>query len=399
MRLGNLHRGAFTLFIFLLVSNICYTQYIDSYYTENINELDIIEGVWDVKAAMVLIEIATGEVSGEENWEGCGYFDILKQGNNYIASSQNYRWNFDIHKTAISTLFLVDGIILRGFNIYANVEFKLQGGAIVEFSYKLNYNQEDEVNQHIKDQFSSKDLKYYSEKFDIYLKHKWIKVYPDAEAIEKIKSESQEKVIEGGTGFAISKDGYIATNYHVVENSNTILVKGINGNYNEGFSAQIIYENKDTDIAILKVSPSVISNGSVIPFVLSVNEVEVGEEVYALGYPLRGTMGDEIKLTDGLISSSSGFMGNKDTYQISAPIQPGNSGGPLFTKNGELIGITYAYHEGAENVSYAIKSPLLSKVLDKLSITYNTSYNNLKGKALKDQVKLVKEFVYIIETR
>lgn len=66
-------------------------------------------------------------------------------------------------------------------------------------------------------------------------------------------------------------------------------------------------------------------------------------------------MGDEIKLTTGVISSKTGFQGDVSLYQISAPIQPGNSGGPLFDNKGNLIGIVNAKHKGAENVGYAIK--------------------------------------------
>ena len=63
---------------------------------------------------------------------------------------------------------------------------------------------------------------------------------------------------------------------------------------------------------------------------------EVGEEVFVLGYPLTATMGDEIKLTTGVISSKSGFQGDISQYQISAPVQPGNSGGPLFDSKGNI---------------------------------------------------------------
>ena len=67
-----------------------------------------------------------------------------------------------------------------------------------------------------------------------------------------------------------------------------------------------------------------------MPYTFSKTLIETGEMVFALGYPLRATMGDEIKLTNGIISSRTGFMGNISNYQISIPVQPGNSGGPMF---------------------------------------------------------------------
>ncbi len=78
---------------------------------------------------------------------------------------------------------------------------------------------------------------------------------------------------------------------------------------------------------------------------------DVGETVYVSGYPLRATMGDEIKLTNGI---KSGFQGDITNYQISVPVQPGNSDGPLPDSNGNVTGVISAKHIGAENVSYAV---------------------------------------------
>ena len=66
-------------------------------------------------------------------------------------------------------------------------------------------------------------------------------------------------------------------------------------------------------------------------------------------------MGDEVKLTNGIISSKTGFQGDVTTYQISVPLQAGNSGGPLFDSKGNVIGIVNAKHLGTENVSYVVK--------------------------------------------
>jgi len=109
-------------------------------------------------------------------------------------------------------------------------------------------------------------------------------------------------------------------------------------------------------------------------------------------------MGDEIKLTDGIISSKSGFKGDITSYQISAPIQPGNSGGPLFDKKGNLVGVVNAKIMGAENVSYAIKSSYLKNLFDQLPISPKLqNISSVNGKSLAEQVKAIKKFTYIIE--
>ena len=89
---------------------------------------------------------------------------------------------------------------------------------------------------------------------------------------------------------------------------------------------------------------------------------EVGEDVFTIGYPMNSVMGNNYKVTNGIISSLSGMSDDIRYMQISVPLQPGNSGGPLFNKNGNIMGITSAKLNGKaigtsiENVSYAIKA-------------------------------------------
>lgn len=108
-------------------------------------------------------------------------------------------------------------------------------------------------------------------------------------------------------------------------------------------------------------------------------------------------MGDEIKLTTGVISSKTGFQGYVSLYQISAPIQPGNSGGPLFDGDECLIGIVRAKHRGAENVSYAIKTSYLNNLVESASSASLLPTNNaVSGLPLSNKVKKLKNFVFMI---
>lgn len=100
------------------------------------------------------------------------------------------------------------------------------------------------------------------------------------------------------------------------------------------------------------------------PYAVKTPILDVGTSVFALGYPMSDILGEEIKVTDGIISSKTGYQGDVVTYQISVPIQPGNSGGPLFDKNGNLVGITNAGVPDAQNVGYAIKVSYLKNLLD-----------------------------------
>ena len=106
-------------------------------------------------------------------------------------------------------------------------------------------------------------------------------------------------------------------------------------------------------------------------------------------------MGQEIKLTTGIISSNSGFMGDTTLFQISAPIQPGNSGGPLFDNNGNLIGIIAAKHKNADNVGYAVKLNLIRNFLKEQRISFTV--NKLMPAELSKKVKIFKDYIYSIE--
>ena len=200
-----------------------------------------------------------------------------------------------------------------------------------------------------------------------------------------------------GSGFAL-KDGYVVTNHHVIENAKSIKIRGIKGDFSQSYNASVAISDKNNDIALIKINDSNFQGFGNIPYAIASTTSEVGEDVFVLGYPLTATMGDEIKYTTGVISSKTGFQGDISLYQISAPIQPGNSGGPLFDSKGNIIGIVSSKHSEAENVGYAIKSLFLKSLIesyssvpiipDKLTISTNTR---------PDQIKIVKPFVFLIE--
>lgn len=226
-----------------------------------------------------------------------------------------------------------------------------------------------------------------------------IKTYPTssmyADAIKRKVEEESKPTLWTGTGFALTNN-YVVTNYHVIEDAKNITIQGINGNFNNKYNATVVGTDKYNDLAILKVNGTTIASAN-IPYSVKTTTSEVGENVFVLGYPLTSTMGDEIKLTTGVISSKTGFQGDVSLYQISAPIQPGNSGGPLFDSKGNIIGIVSAKHRGAENVSYAIKTSYLRNLLESImSPDVLPKTNKISALSLSSKVKNVKSFVYYI---
>ena len=200
-----------------------------------------------------------------------------------------------------------------------------------------------------------------------------------------------------GTGFAIA-NGYIVTNSHVVNGAKTISVKGVSGDINTGYSAQIVATDKVNDIAIVKINDPKFKGFGQIPYAVQSRMADVGEDVFVLGYPLTQALGNEIKLTNGIISSRTGYQGDIATYQISAPVQPGNSGGPMFDNKGNVIGIVVAGVLGAENVGYAIKISYLKILIESAGLDIKFPINNIISTlSLAEKVKKIKNFVYYIE--
>jgi S1-C subfamily serine protease/antitoxin component YwqK of YwqJK toxin-antitoxin module len=204
-----------------------------------------------------------------------------------------------------------------------------------------------------------------------------------------------------GSGFFINEKGYIATNYHVIKESTAIQVEYFQKGIKNTFSAKVIVTDKQNDLAIIQINDPKFTMLPSIPYVFSSNIKDVGTEVFALGYPLANVMGNEIKFTDGKISSKTGLKGDITVYQISVPIQPGNSGGPLFDNKGNLVGITSSAlnkeYYNSENVNYAIKTTYLKNLIDVMPENI-TLPNNLEiyNKPITEKIKLLSDFIPII---
>jgi S1-C subfamily serine protease len=168
--------------------------------------------------------------------------------------------------------------------------------------------------------------------------------------------------------------------------------------------AKVVVKDKTTDLVILKVDAKEFKINDVIPYNLNFQIMDVGSEVFTLGYPMIDVMGSEIKFTDGKISSKSGIEGDIRTYQITTPIQPGNSGGPLFNENGEIIGIIVSTinrdYYNTENVGFALKMSLLKNLIDSSPEEINTIKSNSSiNLKLSEKIKAYQNFIPIIKVK
>ncbi len=151
--------------------------------------------------------------------------------------------------------------------------------------------------------------------------------------------------ITQGSGFVISKDGRIVTNYHVIKSGSSAIVKLPNGAF---FTVDgVLALDKDRDIAVIKAHGD---DFHTVPLGDS-SRVGVGDEVIAIGNPLSL----ESTVSNGIISGLRTVREERgDFLQVTTPISPGSSGGPLFNMEGQVIGITTMYLNGGENLNFAI---------------------------------------------
>jgi S1-C subfamily serine protease len=186
---------------------------------------------------------------------------------------------------------------------------------------------------------------------------------------------SQGAGTSSGSGVVINTNGAILTNAHVVEHCTQITVRASSG---DSATAGLIARDERNDLALLR---------SKLPFSFSTSfregPVRAGEAVVVLGYPLAGLLATTANLTVGNISALAGLGDDSRYLQISAPVQPGNSGGPLLDGSGNLVGIVSAKLDASlvarftgdipQNVNFAIKAEVARTFLDSKGITYHTA--------------------------
>jgi len=189
---------------------------------------------------------------------------------------------------------------------------------------------------------------------------------------------AQSTSIRTGTGFAVSRSTHIVTNAHVVARCEALRVH---------FGSQVAYASvlaldEGDDLAVLQTQ-------LVLPKIIAVRgspALRLGESVVAFGFPLTGSLSMEGNLTTGNVSALAGLGDDPKYLQITAPVQPGNSGGPLLDESGNLIGVITAKLDAMaiakrtgdipQNVNFAIKTAGVEAFLKSAGVRYEKSISD-----------------------
>ena len=198
-----------------------------------------------------------------------------------------------------------------------------------------------------------------------------------------------------GTGFALTADGYLVTSAHVIQGADSLLVEGRD---HQRYKAETVYSDAKHDLAILRIKDANFDGFGRLPYVFKGGQADLGERVYTLGYPR-----EDVVYGEGALSARSGFGGDTAFYQVSIPVNPGNSGGPLLDERGNLIGVVSGRQDDAQSAAFATKSSYLVRLVDSLknrqpAAAYHLPrVNQLAGAGRAQQVKRLQDFVFVVK--
>jgi len=221
-------------------------------------------------------------------------------------------------------------------------------------------------------------------------------VIPKSRKPKKVSAPS--KVVGTGTGFVINGNGYIVTNSHVVRGcASVVTVKD-----SEKIATKVIFDDSRNDLALLKVD----KRSKVFATFRGGRGIRTAEDILALGYPFQSLLSDDLKITKGMVNSLAGLENDTRMMQISAPVQPGNSGGPLLDHAGNVVGVVtsrmnavkMAKHTGKipQNVNFALKASLVRDMLDVKSIDYEMASSKKELKAV-DIFDRARKYTVLVE--
>ena len=212
-------------------------------------------------------------------------------------------------------------------------------------------------------------------------------------------SADTDGALGNGTGFLIDERGFLVTNDHVIKDARYIEVEFNIDGIVKTYPAKVVARDEAKDLAIIRIISNDYDKINMLPYSIADQTIAVGSEVFTLGYPeALVTMGKEVKLTDGKISALSGFRNDKSVYQTTIPARGGNSGGAVFDRTGNIVGVLSSGLKDSNSYSYVIKSSVLLDFIRSFNKDIVTKRpKNLSGQALTTQVETLNNYMALVK--
>lgn len=365
------------------------------YFESNMTNLNQIEGIWNVSEEGEWKNTYTGKVTST-NFANAYRIAIMRDSSelkyDYVAiilESSYKGWNpgfikAKIRKTAYDSVYDI-------------------------LWYKKDFSEKKEnfvINENGLIENRAKEIFNFFEVNNITI---FIKAFPPLKKSTPVAEKDRQGNM--GTGFLVTKEGLVLTSYHIVINNKKIEVVFPQKNITK--EAIIKIQDPQNDIVLLEIKNINFSElfNEPIPYsIADISLAKTGQEIFTLGFPLGDAMGTRPRLSTGKIDSLFGLRDDPRHFQISNPLQPGNSGGPLFNNKGELVGIVvsgldakYLYENYGiipQNVNFAIKISFVKNLLDLLpeSQIIMGRKNLLSGLSLEKQVEKIMPFILRINS-
>jgi S1-C subfamily serine protease len=200
--------------------------------------------------------------------------------------------------------------------------------------------------------------------------------------VAQARPNQNARRVSSGTGFVVASD-VVMTNNHVVDGCDRVLARTADGRWLAAVPPA--RRDADLDLAILNIPGR---PGPVLPF-RAAPQLRRGESVVAYGFPLAGLLSSDPKLTRGEVNGLAGIRNDPNTIQISAEVQPGNSGGPLLDMQGHVVGVVVAKLDSrrvqnVDNVNFAVKGEMAQAFLRRAGITFTTAESRGQDRSAAD---------------
>ena len=200
-----------------------------------------------------------------------------------------------------------------------------------------------------------------------------------------------------GTGFALTSEGYLVTSFHVIQGADSLLIEGRD---RQRYHAETVYSDVKHDLAILRITDKKFAGFGRLPYAFKSGQADLGERVFTLGYPR-----EDVVYGEGALSARSGFEGDTAFYQVSIPVNPGNSGGPLLDERGNLIGVVSGRQNDLQSAAFATKSSYLVRLVDSLAAAKTAAvlpyhlprHGQLAGTPRPQQLKKLQDYVFVVK--